>query len=74
MSPPKGVRRRPVTDLSCSFCLAERKSIEFLLAGSVGYICDRCVDTATEVLAKARAEKTLARIVDAAPSTAPHTD
>ena len=41
----------------CSFCGRNRDAVNELVSGPSVYICDRCVDIATRIIADSRANK-----------------
>jgi hypothetical protein len=50
----KGAVRQTRGDLACSFCGVAQRQVRKLIAGPGVYICERCIDLASQVLTEGR--------------------
>jgi ATP-dependent Clp protease ATP-binding subunit ClpX len=41
----------------CAFCSKHAREVEILIAGAGVMVCDRCVDTCSEIVKEARSKK-----------------
>ena len=53
----RGTRAASNRHVRCSFCGRDRDAVNELVSGPSVYICDRCVDIATQIIADSRASK-----------------
>lgn len=51
----RGTRAASNPHVRCSFCGRDRDAVNQLVSGPSVYICDRCVDIATQIIAESRA-------------------
>jgi hypothetical protein len=62
-SPLRLLARRIKNTLRCSFCGKDENEVEKLVSGPSVHICNECVDTCNEIIAKAE--------ITTAPATVP---